>query len=78
MSIRDDYSLIDLPDGMPKEVFDHLKKVWVVQHQLRIHEWDGKDDGAADRPPPRSTGPRPGGFKGKPRAGGGKPPRRKY
>lgn len=79
LSIRGEYSLIDLPDGMPGEVFDHLKKVWVVQHQLRIHEWDGKDDGAADRPPPRSTGPRPGGFKGKPRhAGGGKPPRRKY
>jgi ATP-dependent RNA helicase DeaD len=53
----------------------------VVQHQLRIHEWDGKDDGAADRPPPRTGGPRPGGFKGKPRpggSGGGKPPRRKY
>ncbi|HEX5305174.1 MAG TPA: helicase-related protein, partial [Dyella sp.] len=81
LSIRGEYSLIDLPDGMPKEVFEHLKKVWVVQHQLRIHEWDGKDDGAADRPPPRSTGPRPGGFKGKPRSGGssgGKPPRRKY
>ncbi|MFK2903596.1 DEAD/DEAH box helicase [Dyella ginsengisoli] len=82
LSIRGEYSLIDLPDGMPKEVFEHLKKVWVVQHQLRIHEWDGKDDGAADRPPPRSTtGPRPGGFKGKPRPGGssgGKPPRRKY
>ncbi len=82
LSIRGEYSLIDLPDGMPKEVFEHLKKVWVVQHQLRIHEWDGKDDGAADRPPPRaSSGPRPGGFKGKPRPGGssgGKPPRRKY
>jgi ATP-dependent RNA helicase DeaD len=79
LSIRGEYSLIDLPDGMPKEVFEHLKKVWVVQHQLRIHEWDGKDDGAADRPPPRTGGPRPGGFKGKPRpGGGGKPPRRKY
>lgn len=77
LSIRGEYSLIDLPDGMPKEVFEHLKKVWVVQHQLRIHEWDGNDDGAADAPPPRRSGPRPGGFKGKPRPGGGKPPRRK-
>ncbi|OZB69036.1 MAG: hypothetical protein B7X33_03730, partial [Lysobacterales bacterium 13-68-4] len=60
-----------------KEIFEHLKKVWVVQRQLRIHEWDGQDDGAADRPPPRRSGPRPGGFKGKPRPGGhGKPPRR--
>ncbi|MEW5836829.1 MAG: DEAD/DEAH box helicase [Pseudomonadota bacterium] len=77
LSIRGDYSLVDLPDGMPKEIFEHLKKVWVVQRQLRIHEWDGQDDGAADRPPPRRSGPRPGGFKGKPRPGGhGKPPRR--
>ncbi len=43
ISIRDDYSLVDLPDGMPTEMFEHLKKVWVVQQQLRIHEWDGTD-----------------------------------
>jgi ATP-dependent RNA helicase DeaD len=79
LSIRGDYSLVDLPEGMPKEVFEHLQKVWVVQRQLRIHEWDGKDDGSADRPPPRRSGPRPGGFKGRPRPGGnGKPPRRKF
>jgi len=71
VSIRGDYSLIDLPDGMPKEVFDHLKKVWVSQQQLRISEWDGTEEPAGEAPPRR---PRPGGFK--PRAGG-KPPRRK-
>ena len=71
VSIRGDYSLIDLPDGMPKEVFDHLKKVWVSQQQLRISEWDGTEEPAGAAPPRR---PRPGGFK--PRAGG-KPPRRK-
>jgi len=87
LSIRDHYSLIDLPDGMPKEVFEHLKKVWVVQQQLRIHEWDGKDTDAGSTAPSRKPGgPRkpggfkPGGFKsgdGKPRHGGGKPPHRK-
>ncbi|WP_424683615.1 DEAD/DEAH box helicase [Frateuria sp. YIM B11624] len=71
VSIRGDYSLIDLPDGMPKEVFEHLKKVWVSQQQLRISEWDGTEEPAGAAPPRR---PRPGGFK--PRAGG-KPPRRK-
>ncbi|KRE88337.1 RNA helicase [Frateuria sp. Soil773] len=75
LSIRGEYSLIDLPDGMPKEVFDHLKKVWVSQQQLRISEWDGNDSGAGSAPPPRKPGHRPGGFK--PRPGGGKPPRRK-
>ena len=84
LSIRDHYSLIDLPDGMPKEVFEHLKKVWVVQQQLRIHEWDGNDTDAGNAPPAHKPGgfkkpgsfkpggPKPGGFKS--RHGGGKPP----
>jgi ATP-dependent RNA helicase DeaD len=76
LSIRDHYSLIDLPDGMPKEVFEHLKKVWVVQQQLRIHEWDGSDTGTSAPPAHK-----PGGFRKpagvKPRPGAGKPPRRK-
>ncbi|MDE2249411.1 MAG: DbpA RNA binding domain-containing protein, partial [Xanthomonadaceae bacterium] len=76
LSIRDHYSLIDLPEGMPKEVFEHLKKVWVVQQQLRIHEWDGTDTGTSAPPPHKPGGfKKPGSFK--PRPGGGKPPRRK-
>ena len=76
LSIRDHYSLIDLPDGMPKEVFEHLKKVWVVQQQLRIHEWDGSDTGTSAPPAHKPGGFRkPGSFK--PRPGGAKPPRRK-
>jgi ATP-dependent RNA helicase DeaD len=83
LSIRGEYSLIDLPDGMPKEVFEHLKKVWVSQQQLRIKEWDGDDSGAGEAPPRRS-GPRPGGFKGQAKGGpgkrpqGGKPFKKKY
>ncbi|HWX67228.1 MAG TPA: DEAD/DEAH box helicase [Rhodanobacter sp.] len=76
LSIRDHYSLIDLPDGMPAEVFEHLKKVWVVQQQLRIHEWDGTDTGTSAPPTHKPGGfKKPGSFK--PRASGGKPPRRK-
>jgi ATP-dependent RNA helicase DeaD len=82
LSIRGDYSLIDLPDGMPSEIFQHLKKVWVNQQALRISEWDGNDDTAGERPP-RKPGFKPAharGHGGKPRPhghGGGKPPRRK-
>ncbi|WP_109125599.1 DEAD/DEAH box helicase [Dyella sp. C11] len=86
LSIRGEYSLIDLPDGMPGEVFQHLQKVWVSQQQLRIKEWDGDDSGANDAAPRRPGGFRPGGgggFKkhgGKPRpqghSGGNKGPRR--
>jgi ATP-dependent RNA helicase DeaD len=36
ISIEDDYSLVDLPTGMPREVFRDLKKVWVCGHQLRM------------------------------------------
>jgi ATP-dependent RNA helicase DeaD len=79
LSIRDHYSLIDLPDGMPPEVFDHLKKVWVVQQQLRIHEWDGSDTASSDAPPARKPGgyKKPGGFKPGGFKPGGKPPHRR-
>lgn len=36
IQIFDNYSLIDLPEGMPKEVLQHLKKVWVAGQELRI------------------------------------------
>ncbi|ROH85623.1 DEAD/DEAH box helicase [Stagnimonas aquatica] len=36
IDIRDDHSLIDLPEGMPKEVFEKLKKVWVAGQRLSI------------------------------------------
>ena len=36
IDIRDDYSLVELPEGMPKETFQDLKKVWVAGQQLRI------------------------------------------
>jgi ATP-dependent RNA helicase DeaD len=83
LSIRGDYSLIDLPEGMPAEIFEHLKKVWVMQQQLRIHEWDGKEgpEDAATPPPARKPcTPRAGKYRPparKPHADGFKPPRRK-
>ena len=81
LSIRDHYSLVDLPDGMPSEIFEHLKKVWVVQQQLRIHEWDGKEDNAAAAPSKPHGKPKPTGFKSdsgrRPHGDGRKPPRRK-
>jgi len=36
INIHDDYSLIDLPEGMPKAIFNDLKKVWVSGQQLKI------------------------------------------
>ncbi len=36
INIQDSYSFIDLPEGMPKDVFRDLKKVWVSGRQLNI------------------------------------------
>ncbi len=36
INIHDDYSLVDLPEGIPKDIFNNLKKVWVSGQQLKI------------------------------------------
>jgi len=36
IEIHDDYSVIDLPSGMPKDIFNTLKKTWVSGTQLKI------------------------------------------
>jgi len=36
INIYDDYSTIDLPQGMPEEIFRDLKKIWVVGKTLNI------------------------------------------
>jgi len=72
VDIHDDHSLVDLPDGMPAEIFKHLKKVWVSGQQLRITRAEpaphrsgahgprgaGPDGHRPPRPRPRK-GPRP-------------------
>jgi ATP-dependent RNA helicase DeaD len=76
IDIQDEYTVLDLPEGMPKELLMHLKKVWVSGQQLRIHKV-GDDIGEA--PPRRFSKPgagRPAGKSGfKPHAA--KPPHRK-
>ncbi|GMG87344.1 DEAD/DEAH box helicase [Biformimicrobium ophioploci] len=44
IEIYDRFSTVDLPEGMPKEVFQHLKKVRVAGEALKIiHEKDAPD-----------------------------------
>tara|TARA_R110002049_G_scaffold252264_2_gene427349 strand:- start:84990 stop:86825 length:1836 start_codon:yes stop_codon:yes gene_type:complete len=40
IKIFDDHSLVDLPEGMPKEIFKELKKTRVAGQQLRISAFD--------------------------------------
>ena len=36
INIFDDHSLVDLPEGMPKDIFNSLKKTWVSGQRLQI------------------------------------------
>lgn len=55
IEIYDDYSTVDLPDGMPREIFQHLKKVRVRQRMLNISRLDGAE------PERKRSGPKPAG-----------------
>ena len=41
IKLYDDYSTVDLPEGMPKELFQLLKKVRVRQQKLNISVYEG-------------------------------------
>lgn len=43
IEINDSYSLVDLPEGMPRDTFRTLKKAWVCGKRLQISRLDKKD-----------------------------------
>ncbi len=47
ISINDNHSFIDLPEGMPKQVFKDLRKVWVSGQQLKISRLGGESNKSA-------------------------------
>ena len=55
IEIYDDHATVDMPDGMPKEVFNHLKGVWVSGQRLQISK--PGDDTPARRPASPRTKP---------------------
>jgi ATP-dependent RNA helicase DeaD len=67
ITIHEDHSLVDLPEGMPSEILQLLKKSWVAGQRLRISRGtagephSGKEEsGSQDKRPPRSFDkPRP-------------------
>jgi len=54
ITIHDDYSLIDLPDGMPKDIFSDLKKVRVAGQKLQISRLVKEGTERQDRKPAKS------------------------
>jgi ATP-dependent RNA helicase DeaD len=55
IEINDTFSLIDLPAGMPRDIFNDLKKVRVCGQPLNISRLDGDEQSAKGRshPPPK-------------------------
>ena len=55
IEIHEDYSTVDLPDGMPKDIFQHLKKVRVRQYPLNLSRLDGLEFGQQQPTPKRAA-----------------------
>jgi ATP-dependent RNA helicase DeaD len=53
IEILDDHSFLEMPDGMPEEIFRHLKKVWVGGQQLKISKVDEMPPESAKHTPPK-------------------------
>ena len=59
ITILDDHSVIDLPEGMPKDLFQQLGKVWVNNKQLNLSPAkEGFEHASRERKPRRSGKPR--------------------
>lgn len=64
ISLQDSYSTVDLPEGMPKDLYQQLRKVWVCNKQLElslVNNNDASDESNAEKPrrkPRRSGKPR--------------------
>ncbi len=69
IDIRDDHTLVELPEGMPREVLEILKKTRVAGRPLRMARVEA--DGASG--PGRRPAPKP--HRGKPAHGGPRKPR---
>lgn len=50
IKINDDHCMVDLPKGMPQEVFRILQKTWVCQRQLNISLASGEAPERAKKP----------------------------
>lgn len=83
IDIYSTHSTVDLPQGMPRDVFRALKKVWVCQRQLNItHESPSQDEkpaskGAKKRPQKEGAPASKSKKKKKSKNNADKPPRKR-
>jgi ATP-dependent RNA helicase DeaD len=57
IEIFDSYSMLELPDGMPDDMFRNLGKVWVGGAQLKISHADQMPPESAKHTPPKKPAP---------------------
>ncbi|WP_237063431.1 DEAD/DEAH box helicase [Microbulbifer zhoushanensis] len=59
IEIYPEYTTVDLPEGMPKEIFSHLKKVRVAGREMRISRFSDKPAQSKRKPKPKpKSGPK--------------------
>lgn len=55
IKLFEDYSTVELPEGMPKDVYRQLKKAWVCQKQLNLELVTAESDSVEAHEPKRSS-----------------------
>ncbi|QDS92785.1 ATP-dependent RNA helicase DeaD [Roseimaritima multifibrata] len=75
ISIHETYSTVDLPEGMPRDIYQTLRNTWVSGRQLRIRV--AGDEGAEGGFAGKSSHSKPSHHQGSGHGGGGKKPFRK-
>ena len=66
IEIEQEYSLVDLPEGMPSETLKHLKSVWVSGQKLNMQVFKGEvpdGSGRKEKSTPFAKGKKTGGGK---------------
>lgn len=59
IELFDSFSVVDLPEGMPKDLFKHLKGVWVCGQKLNVSRFEGNMEESKVVPrSPKPTGER--------------------
>ena len=59
IKLFDDHSLVDLPEGMPRDIYQHLRKVRVCGQPMRISLVGGEEPDRSLRPPQGKGASRP-------------------
>jgi len=61
IDIQDTHSLVDLPTGMPKDVFHDLKKTWVCGQRLNISKLNAPEKRQKTKPKSKKDKKKPKG-----------------